>query len=248
MAGESKTSSWSPKPDPESFAFPHGPAKLDQPNDANFQVVHLQSKENPFQIVWPHGVSFDTYNGEQSYSMFEWWNHWPVAQVGSSGRPAVAADRASHTSLSHIYGDPYEKTAQTETKLLLCGLNSQGPLLPLAKSWLSPPPVRLQYGEATATDYDPAQRTFVIHRQSGAKPARLVLDFSASDAAPLVNPAFVVENWSSPVAAIVTIDRKKSDTAARTGYEHHLSGDSLILYLPFQSTHPVQISIQPLVQ
>ena len=149
--------------------------------------------------MWPRGVSFDTYNGEQSYSMFEWWNHWPVAQAGSSGRPAVAADRASHTSLSHIYWDPYEKTAQTETKLLLCGLNSQAPsaLLPLAKSWLSPPSVRLLQGDATTADYDPAQRAFVIHRQLGAKGARLVVDLAASEAAPLVNPAFVVENWSS---------------------------------------------------
>ena len=100
-------------------------------------------------------------------------------------------------------------------------------------------------GDATAADYDPAQRAYVIHRQTGEKTApRLVVDLAASDAAPLVNPAFVIENWGSPATVFVTVNGKKSDIETRTGYEHHLSGDSLILYLPFRSTHPVQISIQ----
>ncbi|HEX4007383.1 MAG TPA: LamG domain-containing protein [Acidobacteriaceae bacterium] len=245
MRGESETYHWAPKSDPSSFTFTNGPAKLDRPADANIQIVHLKSKENPFQIVWTRGVSFDAYNGEKSYSMFEWWNHWPVAQVGSSGRPAIAPDRPSHSSLSHIFWDPYAKTAESETKLLLCGLTTQDPsaLLPLAKSWLSPPTAHVLSGASGTVEYDPAQRAFVVHRSTSATNAPLVVAVDANAESPLVNPAFVVEHWSSSAKVSVTLAGKRSDVAARTGIEHHLDGDSLVVYLPFEATQPVQIRI-----
>jgi hypothetical protein len=246
MSGQTRTYHWDPKSG-SSFSFPKGPATLDEPKDANIQIVHLRSPENPFQIVWPHGLSHDTYNGEQSYSMFEWWNHWPVAQVGSSGRPAVAADRASHTSLSHIYWDPYEKTANTETKLLLCGLTTQPPagLLPLARSWLEPPAARVESGNAQGIDYDPAQRAFVVHRPS-APPGTVVLAIDASAGSPLFNPAIVVEKWNGAARVSVWVHGRKTEVATRMGVEHHLEGDSLILYLPLAATQAVQIRIEPL--
>lgn len=245
MAGESKTYHWEPKTG-TSFSFPHGPSTLDEPSDANIQVVHLKSKENPFQIVWPRGLSHNTYNGEQSYSMFEWWNHWPVAQVGSSGRPAVAADRASHTSLSHIYWDAWAKTENTETKLLLCGLTTLQPegLLPLAKSWLSPPAAKVVSGDTESVEYDPAQRAFVVHRKPAA-PQALALTIAASTSSPLVNPAFVVENWSGPARVSVAINGKRAEVAARTGIESHLDGDSLVIYLPIQETQPLLLKVDP---
>jgi hypothetical protein len=248
MAGETATYRWEPKADPSSFAYPKGPQNLDKPKDANIQIVHLKSTQNPFQIVWPRGVSFDSYIGEKSYSMFEWWNHWPVAQVGSSGRPAIAADRASHTSLSHIFWDPYAKTANTETKLMFCGLTADQPsgLLPLAKSWLSPPSVRVTAGDATGSEYDPAERAFVIHRQATAKVSRLTLAVAATDVSPLANPAFVIENWSRSATITVTQNgRRISDLAAQTGIEHHLDGDSLVVYLPFHATQQTQVQIDP---
>jgi hypothetical protein len=243
MDGQAVTYRWEPKTG-NSFGFPKGPAALNQPADANIQIVHLKSRENPFQIVWPRGISHDTYNDEQSYSMFEWWNHWPVAQVGSSGRPAVAADRASHTSLSHIYWDPWAKTSDTETKLLLCGLTTDAPtgLLPLAKSWLNPPAAHIDSGDVQSIEYDPAQRAFVVHR-TGTAPAAAVLAIDASAAHPLVDPAFVIENWLGSARVSMTVNGRKTAASPRLGMEHHLEGDSLIVYLPLTATQPVQIRI-----
>ncbi|MGA7523226.1 MAG: LamG domain-containing protein [Acidobacteriaceae bacterium] len=248
MDGQAVTYRWEPKTG-NSFSFPKGPATLDRPPNANIQIVHLKSRQNPFQIVWPRGISHDTYNDEQSYSMFEWWNHWPVAQVGSSGRPAVAADRASHTSLSHIYWDPWGKTANTETKLLLCGLTTEPPagLLPLAKSWLNPPTAQIESGDVKNIEYDPAQRAFVVHRTAAA-PATMVLAIDASSTRPLVNPAFVIENWPESARVSVTVNGRKSVTSPRLGTEHHLEGDSLIVYLPVMETQPVQIRIEPVAR
>ena len=109
-----------------------------------------------------------TYTGEKSYSLFEWWNHWPVAQVKSSGISAVAPDRPSHTSLSHIEGQPYAQTSNSITKIMLDGLTDQPPseLAVLAKSWLSPPELVVTGSEFKSTGYDPTQRAFVLERNA----------------------------------------------------------------------------------
>jgi len=246
MAGEKFTYHWEPKTD-ETFAYPKGPAKLDRPNNANIQIVHLKSPQNPFQIVWQRKVSFDTYNGEQSYSMFEWWNHWPVAQVGSSGRPAIAADRPSHSSLSHIFWEPYAKSSDSMTKLLLCGLTSPdgANLVPLAKSWLSPPEASLAQKASGALEYDPAQRAFLVHQSSSQAQGPLAIRISSTAEHPLVNPVFVVDRWSAPATVRVDLDGKKADIPVRQGIERHLDGDSLVVYLALTATSSVVITIEP---
>ena len=246
MAGESATYHWEPKTD-HAFSLPKGPAKLDRPEGANIQIVHLKSAENPFQIVAPKGVSFDTYNMEPSYSMFEWWNHWPVAQVGSSGRPAVAPDRVSHSSLSHIYWDAYSRTPERMTKLLLCGLTTAKPasLLPLAKSWISPPPGVLLQRAAGEVRYDPTQRAFVVRGLSKGESGRLTIRVASTQESPLVNPAFVLEDWDGPARMTVSIDGKRVVVPIRSGIEHHLEGDSVVFYLNLESTRPVQVEIDP---
>ena len=246
MAGETSTYHWEPKTD-QTFTYPKGPAKLDRPSNANIQIVHLKSSQNPFQIVWPRKVSFDTYNGEQSYSMFEWWNHWPVAQVGSSGRPAIAADRASHTSLSHIYWEPFARSPDSMTKLLLCGLTGRDStgLLLLAKSWLSPPDAILLPGALASIEYDPAQRAYLVHGPRSRPQGPLTIRISSTSQRPLVHPAFIVDHWSKTASVRVDLEGKKADIPIRQGIEPHLDGDSLVVYLELDTTSPVAITIEP---
>jgi hypothetical protein len=249
MAGETATYHWSPKAD-STFSLPQGPEKLDKPRGANIQVVHLKSSENPFQIVWPRGVSFDTYNGEKSYSMFEWWNHWPVAQIDSSGRPAMAADRPSHTSLSHIYWDPYEQTEGTETKLMLCGLTAlDAPrLLPLARSWLSPPPVEAAGEGVASQSYDPAQRAFFVHRNERSAAAPLTVALNASQERPLVHPALVIENWNTNALPRVLLNGKPlaAKDGVRMGLSQNEGVSSLVVWLPLEATSRTVIQLDPL--
>ncbi|HTM81537.1 LamG domain-containing protein [Asticcacaulis sp.] len=240
MAGETHTYTWRPKPD-DSFDYPRGPDKLDLPAAANIQVVNLKAVEKPFQVVFPKNVSFSTYNGEKSYSMFEWWNHWPVGQLASSGRPAVAADRPSHSSLSHIYWDSYARDALTETKLLMTGMTTKAAtaLLPLARSWISPPTIS---GPSTVTaSYDPAQRAFTIQSEPPVV-GPLTLQLAASDASPLFDPAFVIEDWKG--AAKVTVDGHDVD-GLKLGYVQGLTSTRLVVYLPIQITKPSTVTITP---
>ena len=108
MRGATKTYTWGRKA-AEVFANPVGPGPVTGPPDPNIQVVNIKSQWKPFQVVSADGASADIYNNEKSYFNFLCWNHWPVAQIASSDRPCVTDDRASHSSLSHLYWKFYSK-------------------------------------------------------------------------------------------------------------------------------------------
>jgi hypothetical protein len=247
MKGETATYHWELKTD-HTFSLPKGPAKLDRPADANIQIVRLKSSQNPFEIVWPKEVSFDTYNSEPSYSTFEWWNHWPVAQLVSSGRLTVTADRASHSSLSHIYWAPYARTEDSMTKLLLCGLinrdGAEAKLPPLARSWIAPPDAKLAGAGSGTVKYDPAQRAFVIMRPGVAVNTPLTIQVDSSAERPVVDPAFEIENWNKQANVRVLVDGKLSAAPVRFGIEHHLSQDNAVVYVEMTETKPVEIRIE----
>lgn len=249
MAGETANYHWELKTD-HAFTLPKGPAKLDKPEGANIQIVHLKSGQNPFQIVAPKDVSFDTYNFEPSFATFEWWDHWPVAQLVSSGRVAVTADRASHSSLSHIYWPPYERTADTMTKLLMDGLTARdgaaANVLPLARSWTSPPEAHLREAGAGTVDYDPAQRAFVVHRAGDAGNGAATVEIESSPEHPVVNPALVMGQWKGGGQpwVRVKIDGKRTDLPVRTGVEHLGDGDDAVVYLEMTATKPIEVEVE----
>lgn len=220
--------------------------KMEKPENPNIQVVNLKSNWKPFQIVSPVNSSMDRYFGELTYSMFEWWNHWPVAQVKSSGISAVAPDRPSHSSLSHIYWDPYSQTENTVTKILLHGLTtkSAAELVPLAKSWLSPPSAELSGPGFQSQGYDPTQRAFVLVRESGSSASQVRVLLKASSESPLLHPAFVIKNWGDAEPKL-SIDGKPVARGAnfRYGFVSHLEGADLIVWLAMQSTKPTNFEI-----
>lgn len=246
MNGETKTYSWGAKTG-DSFEYPKAPRNTKLPAGANIQIVNLKSKAKPFQIAPPAGAHIDGFNDEKSMFMFEAWNHWPVAQIPSSGRPAVAPDRPSHSSLSHIYWEPYQKGDQTETKLLLNGLTTSSPtqLLPLAKSWISPPAIKAVSGDATGAEYDPTQRAFLVHRPATAPSGPLTIAISASVESPLVNPAFVIENWNGPAKITASVKGTQVNIPVHIGYAHHLEGDCLIVFMEYSSSEETQVKIDP---
>jgi len=237
MKGETATYSWQNGP----------PAKkMDKPEHPNIQVVNMKSEWKPFQIVSPVNSSMRPYTGEVTYSMFEWWNHWPVAQVRSSGISAVAPDRPSHSSLSHIYWDPYAQTENTMTKILLHGLTtrSAAELVPLAKSWLSPPGVELSGAGFESQGYDATQRAFVIARESSGATAQFHLALKANADSPLLNPAFVIKNWGDAEPRL-RIDGKVVSRGSdfRYGFVSHLEGTDLVVWLKMEASRPVGLDI-----
>ena len=135
-------------------------------------------------------------------------------------------------------------------KLLLSGLSSLPPLqlLPLARSWISPPAISVIGGDVTGAEYDPSQRAFIVHRTGIAKPTGFTLKLSASTANPLVNPAFVVENWDGPVKVTVSNKSTKSAGSVRVGYSNRLDGDCLVLFVELSSDEETQVRVDPVVK
>jgi hypothetical protein len=238
MSGETKAYTWEQK-NTQGLQMPKGPSSFPEPKKAVIQRVNLRSEWKPFEVLWGDDVSSDSYNGEPSLSSFEWWNHWPVAQIPSSGRPALAADRPGHTSVSHLYWPAYQKTEMTLTKLLMTGLTTlpANQLVPLAKSWRSPPQIRAQDG--TVLNYDTAQRAYIVPATLAA-PLQLTLEGSAEH--PVYHPAFVLEGWTRE-AKVSVIRGAATDGLIRQGVVEDLSGRRLVIYLPLVAEDSVQINL-----
>jgi hypothetical protein len=175
MDGASKTYTWE-----------HGYPKFDLQN-ANIQLVNFKSEYKPFLIL-QEGGGFQVFNGEirPDYSHFPWWNHWPVAQIHSDGRGAIAPDRAAHSSLSWglRYGDAamYGMTNQPKEHLVK-----------LARSWNYPPELRIASEQFKFDRYDRIQRAYSLECQSGGNSLGFTLQGSEKE--PVLNPVFVVKNW-----------------------------------------------------
>jgi hypothetical protein len=247
MKGESAIYTWKPKT-AMSFSRPDGPNGIDRPPDPNIQLVNLKSTWKPFQIVPPAHVKWDIYNGEKTYFTFECWNHWPVAQIPSSGRACVAPDRPSHSSLSHIYWDAYQTSENTMSKLLLSGLTTKqaGELLPLAKSWLSPPEIAVTSAGFRSEGYDAAERAFILVHDASAKRAALDLTIQASEGSPVVNPALVIRNWGEGEAQM-TLDGKSMTAGKdlRFGHVARLEGTALVVWIQTQAIRPLRVRLTP---
>jgi hypothetical protein len=240
LKGVTATYGWQPKTE-KGLALPQGPKSFPEPKDAVIQWVNLKSDWKPFAVAWGDHVTFDAYNGEKSISSFEWWNHWPVAQIPSSGRPALAADRAGHTSVSHIYWPIYEQDDRRISKILLTGLTrrSAAQLVPIAASWRSPARLELSGGEDAP--YDAAQRAYVFPA-SRRRPLRFTLHANASS--PAVHPAFVIPDWRG-AAELKIISGADPSVKPEFGYLDGLSDSRLVIYLPITATGDVVIEIHP---
>jgi Concanavalin A-like lectin/glucanases superfamily len=247
MQGIVKTYTWHPKP-PGSFMKPNGPTGVTGPPDPNIQIVNLKSQWKPFQIVSSEGASADIYDGENTYFNFECWNHWPVAQIASSGRPCVADDRASHTSLSHLHWKVYSKSENTETKILMDGLTTKSAagLLPLAKSWLSPPQMQVKAADYDSDGYDPTQRAYVLTRTKSRNPATLQLTLDGSEQSPVLDPAFVIKDWGDGGAQLKIDGRSTAlGKTFRLGHIRRLESTDLVIWLQKESTVPFNIELTP---
>jgi hypothetical protein len=240
--GETRTYSWASSLPP--FPFP------DQPADANIAVVNLKSAYKPFYI-YPVGTGLGPYGWppelRPDYSHLPTWNHWPVNQIPSDGRSALFPDRFSSAAIlspeTHL--TPSKGPEPTRSTYFIFGLTKE-PIAALAKmdrSWLQPPAVTVA-GEDFSASYDPTQRAYILTRQSATpeRKSKLELTVSASDRSPVVNPAFVIENWGDAPAKIRIDGATPSNGKVRTGLVHHLDGTDLIVWIQYQSTHPFHLT------
>ena len=242
MAGRSRTYAW-----PPTGADP----KSDVPG-ANIQVVHYKSQFQPFLILPPKGARIWLFDSERTeHSRFPWWNHWPVAQIASEGRYAVAADRPSHSCTSTQDCAPYLTTEHSMTKIVLCGLTDKtaAELLPLAKSWIQPAELKLSGNRFASQGYDRPERAYVVVSNDPGAPSILKFRLAATADAPLVNVALVVKDWGRKEVQL-KIDGKQMQrgTDYGFGHRHSLTGSDLIVWIGINSVEPRDFSLEPVAQ
>jgi hypothetical protein len=234
--GEFHTYSWKDK------TPPHLPP---EPKNPNIQWVNMKSEYKPFSILRPQdNPTIDVYSGEirREVSVFPWWNHWPVAQKPTDGRWSQHADRPSHSSLSHWFWSEYKVTERSMTKLMLTGFTNKRAedLLPLAKSWASPP--KVQAANGISVNYEQAQRAFVVDAKNNV--STINFKIMANENSPVLNPAFVINGWGEK-GIVLEIEGNKivSGNDFRVGHRYNLDSIDLISWVRFESTAPVSVVI-----
>jgi len=251
MEGESKTYYWTQQGGPE---FEEGP------DHASILKINLKADHSPFALVSPpsgEGNLITSYLGHAPTSIFNFWDHWPVSQDASDGRTATSAERPSHSSLGHIglpgMADmewaPYKAEGIKRTKLLLHGMTDQAVenLVPLAKSWLFAPELKIDGRGYSSEGYDKTQAAYVVRRIEPDQPAPLTFEIQASQDSPLINPAFVIKNWGTRELEL-SINGKVVERGAdfRYGTENKMEGTDLVVWIKRESTEQVSVSMKPL--
>jgi hypothetical protein len=254
MKGETHTYSWANG----------APEVIDQPDNFNIQFINLKSKNIPFIVVnegkpgvTRRGIESDgpwirPYSGEinREYSIFPWWNHWPVAQIPSDGRWATEPDRVSHSSLSNdLEWQELELTDRAHVRVMMHGLTEKSPkeILPLAKSWLYPPDLKIQTDAFSYDGYLTEERAYILTRNQAGSDNNLAITLMSGVDSPVVNPAFVIKNWGvSDPRLILNNEEISRGKNFRYGFRHTLASDDLIIWLKLESTQPIEIELEPI--
>lgn len=240
IKGNTHTYSWQPKSAP-GLSLPIGPKHFPEAANAVIQWVNLKSEWKPFEVAWGSPVTFDAYNGEQSISAFEWWNHWPVAQIASSGRSAVAPDRPGHTSVSHIYWPIYATDSERIQRILMTGLTTlpAKQLIETAASWRTPAKAVVDSG--LPIQYDPSQRAYLL-KVDHPMPLRITLH--GTDANPVFHPAIVIAGWTG-AAKISVKGAAPGSPEPSIGHLGGLNGSRLVVFLPVAASSDVDVAVSP---
>jgi hypothetical protein len=214
--------------------------------DANIMLVNLKAAYKPFTIGMPFGVRVQPYWPEDDLPhVFQTWGDPP--------------DEGYSSALGHMVNYwHYRRTDNTLEQIYLQGMtNSNQPvkeLVQLAWSWIAAPRLWMEDMEMSYTviTYDPAQRAYIIPRESRG-PADLEFTLEEDEdigefGAPMwiVNPVFIVQDWGTSGVEL-QVEGKPVETGKdfRIGYEDTPTGTNLILWLKMKSDKSVEFSLKP---
>ena len=248
MEGQVRSYSWDPWPSDGGIAAPF----INALPNANICIVNFKSKAKPFYI-YELGTRIIPYGGGlvevRNYSKFPTWNHWPVSQVPSDGRYAYAADRVSSSAVTSPE-PPFQRRPEDNAieGRFIMGLTNQPieKLSYLARSWLQPAEIIIKNGPFISKSFNRNQRAFILSRNNKNVAESLEFEIAASDNSPIVNPAFVIENWGDSDAGLKingqTVKRGKD---FRFGHCYRLEGSDLIVWVKIESRKPVKFELTP---
>jgi len=156
--------------------------------------------------------------------------------------------RKRHFNLTtFVQWEDYEYTEKTRTRIMLQGMTDKEPgqLVPLAKSWLQAPEMKINSDAFSGGEYDPSERAYIIEKTDPGHLAPCTLVFDASEESPLLNPAIIIKNWGNQQATL-SIDGKKWEQREdfRQGILKKPYGEDLIMWIRLESQKPVEIIVE----
>lgn len=254
LKGESQTYSW---PDDESRNTrarrnmrPDPSIIRDlKPENPVIQVVNMLAKAHPFVIFEPGNRPL-VYVGRVRNELihFPSYNHWPVCQVYSDGRFTQAPDRASSFSISQNTPIRHEENNAVLWVAMLYGatFKEAGELVPLARSWATPPGLELDSRDFRLQKYDVAQRAYVVENLNPGRPAPFQAAFQASTENPVHNVCMYIQNWGeADVDLAIDSSELKKGRDYRLGYVPTLIGSDLVIWVERQATQAFSLRASP---
>ncbi len=204
LDGETRTFSWETWPSDGGI---RGDFYNPLPN-ANIVLVNTKSEYKPVYIYEPN-TSIIPYGGgavevREWFSKFPIWNHWPVSQIPSDGRNALALDRVSSSAI--LSPEPPETKRARDGAVegrFLVGLTHQpvAAMLPVARAWLQAAELKVLGGNFASDGYSRDDRAYHLHRLAQGN-AKLEFTLEASEKSPALNTALVVDGWGNEGVAL----------------------------------------------
>lgn len=236
-----------------SYSWENGvPKGFEKPKFKPIEMVNTKSNYKPFSIHHPERVTRPfSFGWVKGYSTFPCWNHWPVNQMPSDGRKAVAPDKPSHSSLTAVNGQDqkYEKFEDGSVRVRsIMGMTTQPieSVLSLARSWNNPPEALAISSGYLYNGYDPYQRAYLFEKDKGLTQP-LNFELSASKESPVVNLSVVIKNWGVDGVKI-EINGKNANEGVEytTGLIRTLDTDDRVIWINNLSESKTVIEISPL--
>lgn len=225
----------------------HGQPTTPTPTGSNIVMMNTKSRYKPF-ISSQLGVELAPYEGAQGGSHFRWRDHWPTTTEPTPGRNANGK-QAAHGSFFHVLNIPYhEKSNFRFTKIMLHGLSktSVEGLVPVTRSWLTPPKVVLASNSAGVefNGYDISEKAYKLSVRNN-DPGEIRLEVKATSENVLVNPVFVIDNWlKNGIEILINGNLLEKGTEFNIGLESDLEGDKLVLWINQTLTETTNISLR----
>jgi hypothetical protein len=246
MEGETRTFSWETWPADGSIRgeFFNAVPK------ANISILNTKSDFKPVYIYEP-GTLIIPYGGgavetRPWFSKFPIWNHWPVAQIPSDGRNALALDHVSSSAITSP--EPPETKRATDGAVdgrFLMGLTNQpiSTMLLVARAWLQPPNLTLSATNFASDGYSRNDRAYHLHRLA-AGGSSLQFSLEAGEKSPAVNPAFVIDGWGSGGASLTLNGMPVAEGKDfRVGHIERLEGTALVVWMRAQLAQPTKFRL-----
>ena len=235
----------------ESYSWENGPPKFPQFNKPLYQPVELvnfKAQYKPFTIFNEKRICEPfSFGNMKEYTTFPNWSHWPVQQVMSDGRNAVAPDKPSHASLTDSDGKTQIVEKKDDGSYWVCMLKGMtdkpiDSLMILAKSWNFAPLIS-KLSNGCTTYYDKYSRAYQLTTGNAAA-KEISFTVNASAASPLYNLPLVIDNWNIK-AVTVSINNKtlKPGKDYYVGSVPELEIRKMTLFIITKTSVPLNIRI-----